>query len=200
MPVFINRAAFNDIASWQKALGVDLNAQKAIVDPNGRVLAYAQTGGMIAPQRYELTPGTKIFRFGVIERGALGVAAGPWWVERAELDQLIRFAETWDLTLGAAVRYLCLVPPEWSDITLLVRVRVERPLLAWRGLANSVVTPAAGGGPPVRLPHQNDVAARRVYQLFVPGLDAPGITQTAIAIENDYPLDRGDSRRGFLYL
>jgi hypothetical protein len=52
----------------------------------------------------------------------------------------------------------------------------------------------------VRLPHQNEIAARRLAQVFVPGLDEPGALGAAIQIENDYPLDAAESRRGFLYL
>ena len=83
----------------------------------------------------------------------------------------------------------------WSGTALLIRARAVAPLLAWRGLANSVVTKASDGGPAVRMPQQNEIAARRVHQLFIPGLDGG-----ALSIEQDYPLDKESSRRGFLYL
>ena len=73
------------------------------------------------------------------------------------------------------------------------------PLLAWRGLAMSVVTPARGGGPHVKLPHQNDIAARRLHQLYIPGLGEPS-AGGALHVEQSYPLDQQASQRGFLYL
>ncbi|HLW90253.1 MAG TPA: hypothetical protein VKS78_02985 [Roseiarcus sp.] len=200
MPYFVNQTAFDDPNNWRRAQGVDLNPKNAIVDPRGNVLAYAQTGGMIAPSRFALTSGQKIYRFGGAGRTTRDVATGAWWVEQRQFEILLSFAQTHDLALGMAVRLLCLAPPEWSDISLLVRARIVRDLLAWRGLANTVVIPATAGNPTVRLPHQNEIAARRLAQLFIPGLDGPGTARAAIQIENDYPLDAEASRRGFLYL
>ena len=200
MPQFANQVAFDDPASRQRALGVDLNPLNAIVDPRGAVLAYAQTGGMLSPQRVELAPGAAIYRFGGAGRPAEQIAAGAWWVERAEFEKLLSFAQTHEVGLGLAVRLLCLVPPEWSDISLLVRARVQRDLLAWGGLANTAIVSAGDGGPLVRLPERNVIAARRLRQLFIPGLDAPGMTRAAIQIESDTALDPNESLRGFLYL
>jgi hypothetical protein len=197
---FSNQSAFDNPRSRMAAAGADLRASNAITDPRGRVLAYAQTGGMLSPTRFEIAPGVKLFRFGNSAAGTARVAGGSWWVEQAALEKLVRFAQVWDLSVGAAMRFLCLVPPEWSEASLLVRARAVKPLLAWRGLANTVVTPATGGGPAVRMPHQNDIAERRLFQLFVPGLsDDPGV-QAALAIEQEYRLDAAASKQGFLYL
>ena len=195
---FINQAAFNDPRTRQMAMGVDLRPNKAITDPQGRVLIYVQTGGMLNPSRYELNPGTIVFRFGATSAGAENVAKGGWWVEKPEFEKLFAFAQKWNIAIGMAMRALCLVPPEWSDVTLLVRARVTDPLLAWRGLANSVATPAAAG-PMVTMPHQNDISERRVNQLFVPGLAALPQTSPGLRVEQQYPLDARDSLRGFLY-
>jgi hypothetical protein len=197
---FVNRAAFDDPKSRQAAMGVDFRTQNAVLDPNGRVLFYAQTGGVLNPQRFELAPGDGVFRFGSSSAGPQKVAKGGWWLQKAEFERLVNFANVWSIAVGMAARALCLVPPEWSDMTLLVRGRVSDPLLAWRGLANAVVTPAAGGGPPVRMPTQNDIAARRVHQLYVPGLADLGSFAPGIRVEQDYPLDKRESLRGFLYL
>jgi hypothetical protein len=83
-------------------------------------------------------------------------------------------------------------------LTLLVRARVFRPLLAWRGLANSVTLPTELGET-MHLPNWNDIAGRRLHQLFVPGLaDLP--RGDALQLEQAYPLDAEDSLRGFLYV
>jgi hypothetical protein len=200
MSVFVNQAAFNDPASRSRALGFDFNPNRAIVDSSRHVLAYAQSGGMLSPQRWQLDSGETIYRFGGAGRTPEAVSRGAWWVQRREFERLLSFAQTHELGIGMAVRLLCLVPPEWSDIGLLVRARVQRSLLAWRGLANTAVIPATSGGGGVRLPHQNEIAARRLHQPYIPGLDAPGMTRSAIHIENNYLLDPAESVRGFLYL
>ena len=195
---FANQRAFDAPQSRQMAMGVDLRPANAITDARGQVLAYQQTGGMLAPARHELKAGDHLFRFGAVAAGAQRVATGGWWLDRDGFATIERFAQVWDLSLGMAMRMLCLVPPEWSDASLLIRARVAEPLLAWRGLANSVITPAAGPIPGnVRMPHQNDIAARRLHQLFVPGLaDAPA----ALRVEASFPLDPAAGTRGFLYL
>lgn len=200
MTVFANERAFNDPASRHRAAGVDLDARRAIVDPRGEVLAYAQTGGILDPKRYELAPGLKIYRMSEARRGVEKAAAGAWWVEQPEFDKLMSFAQKHNLGVGLAARLLMLVPPEWSDLSLLVRARVRQDILAWRGLANTVVVAATTGRPAVRLPHQNEIAARRLNQLYIPGLGEPDISGAAIQIENDYRLNPNESLRGFLYL
>lgn len=196
---FPNQSHFDDPDNFRRAQGADVRPKSAITDSKGNVLAYVQTGGIMMPQRHELGAGTHVFRFGNIADGARGVAAGSWWIDRAGLDKIIRFGQVWDLSVGMAMRMLCLVPPEWSDATLLVRARLSRPLLAWRGIGNSVVTSANDNGPQVRMPHQNDIAARQLHQLFIPGLYGDAAVQAALQIEQSYPLDKAEGVRGWLY-
>lgn len=197
---FRNQSFFDNPDNYRRAQGVDLRPKSSITDSKGNILAYTGTGGMIMPQRHELNTGTHVFRFGDINAGAYGVAAGSWWIDRQGLDKIIRFGQVWDLSVGMAMRMLCLVPPEWSAATLLVRARVVEPLLAWRGLGNSVVTPAPDKGPQVRMPHQNDIAARQLHQLFIPGLYDNASVQAALQIEKSYPLDKAEGTRGWIYL
>ena len=193
---FANAIAFNDPASRLEATGC--NVSNPIVDPRGNVLGYVQTGGMLAPQRYELQPGANLYRFAGPGPSPLEAAKGRWWVEQREFEKLLAFAQTHGVGIGVAMRILCLVPPEWNKATLLIRARVVRDLLAWRGLANSVITRMEKPGGLVSLPHQNEIAARRLHQLFIPGLgDA---MPAPITVENSYSLDIEDSVRGFLYL
>ena len=200
MPMFANAAAFDDPKSRLRAMGSDLSAARAIVDAHGHVLAYARTGGMIAPTRFELHAKETIYRFGSSTLAPRAVATGGWWIHKREFEQLLRFANTHGIFVGLAMRLLCLVPPEWSDAGVLVRARVARSLLAWRGLANSVVTPAAGGRGVVNMPHQNEISARRVHQLFIPGLSDVSALDPAISIEHVFRLDPNHARQGFLYL
>ena len=93
-----------------------------------------------------------------------------------------------------------LIPPELSDMTRLVRVQVYRPLLAWSGLGNSVVTDAGDGLGSVRLPAQNHNPARRLKQLYIPGLWKPGAAQAALTYGSDFTFTKDEGLRGFLYL
>jgi len=154
---------------------------------------------MLSPTRFALTPGTAIYRFGG-KRSPREIGKGAWWLERREFEQLINFANAHGISVGLAMRLLCLVPPEWNDASVLVRARVAQPLLAWRGLANTVVTPASEGTGFVRMPHQNELSARRLHQLHIPGLNERGAVDPLISLEHVFHLDPGDSARGFLYL
>ena len=199
MTTFANQSAFSSPDSHARARGANLNPNQAITDPSGRVLAYVQTGGMLGPQRHELPEGTTLYRFGG-NAAAQSIAKGAWWIERREFEKLFSFANSHELALGMAVRILCLVPPEWSDMARLVRARVARPLLAYRGLANSVMVGKSDGLGAVRLPHQNEIAARRLHQLFIPGLGDAGTGGSAIVVEQDWQLDPQSGRRGWLYV
>src|SRR3569833_309821 len=182
---FRNAAAFNNPSSRMLASGMDLRKSSAIVDHRGNVLAYAHTGGIIAPTRFEVAPGVKLYRFGNVTAGVRRVAGGSWWLEQDALEKLVSFAQVHELSVGVALRYLSLVPPEWSDVTLLIRARPNVPLLAWRGLANSVEAKANDSEPTTKKKQQNKKAAHRNHQLFIPGLD-PG----ALSIEQDFALDK----------
>lgn len=195
---FANIADFERPASRLMAMGHDLRQQKAIVDVKGNVLAYAQTGGILNPSRHVLSAGDIIFRFGGAGAPVQKVATGSWWIERSQFEKLIAFSNTHGVAVPVATRLLALVPPEWSDMGLLVRARVRRALLAWRGLGNSVVVPKKDGLGNVNLPHANEIGARRLLQLFVPGLSTPGID--ALTIEGSWTFTPGQARDGWLYL
>lgn len=182
------------------AAGVNLSAARAIVDAQGRVLARAQTGGMISPQRHAVAQGARLFRFGSNRHTPREVAHGGWWLEAREFERLVSFANTHGIYLGLAMRLLCLVPPEWNDATQLVRAHAACSLLAWRGLANTVVTPIAGGLGTLRLPHANGISERRLHQLYIPGLAEASRLEPAMAIERVFALDPKSSVEGFLYL
>ena len=198
MSSFANAAQFAGATPFERASG----AGSAIVDPQGNVIGHVMTGGIIDPKRCELQPGNILFRFGASGTPPMDVAKGPWWLESVAFDKAVSFANTHEINVGLAVRLLCLVPPEWSDLGTLIRVATRRPLLAYRGFGNSVVVPIKGGLGTLRLPHQNDIAARRVYQLYIPGLVAPDskLRTDIITVEKSWKIDPRESMAGFLYL
>jgi hypothetical protein len=200
MSMFANQKAFDQPASRMAATGINLSPNRAIVDAQGRVLAHAQTGGMMGPQRHAVSMGTRLFRFGSSRQTPREVAHGSWWLEAREFERLVSFANAHRIYLGLAMRLLCLVPPEWSDATQLVRAHAAASLLAWRGLANTVVAPIAGGLGTLRLPHANEISERRLHQLYIPGLSEASPLTPSISIERVFALDPKSSVEGFLYL
>jgi hypothetical protein len=200
MSMFANQAAFDRPESRAAAAGINLSPSQSIVDLQGRVLAHARTGGMINTQRDTMWNGTRLFRFGRSTQSPQEVARGGWWIEAREFERLVSFANAHGIYLALAMRLLCLVPPEWNDATQLVRARVARGLLAWRGLANTVVTPIANGLGTLRLPHLNEISERRLHQLYIPGLAEQSPIEPAIAVERVFVLDPKTSVEGFLYL
>jgi len=184
----LNEADFADPASLLAAMGHSTRPEDRIwLDPSGRTSLAPRTGGMIGPVRCEVKDGSVIYRFGSQFGTPEQTMTGGWWIERRELDQLIRFAEVNERTLGYAVRLLCCVPPEWgAALNLLVSVRTRGPLAAWRGLANSASAsdrmaragsrPAAprGGFTRTDIDARNDIAAWRLHQLYIPGTRREG--------------------------
>jgi hypothetical protein len=45
----------------------------------------------------------------------------------------------------------------------------------------------------------NEISARRLHQLFVPGLAALPRIKPGLRVEQEYPLDARESLRGFVY-
>ncbi len=197
---FINQNDFNDPQSLMRARGVDPNPDRAFSDTDGNPLFYAKTGGIMNPKRHELPLGTVLFRFGSSKASVPDLMSGCWWIEQTEFRKMLSFAHQHNLPAGAAMRQLALVPPEWSDMTRLVRASVKRELLAFRGLGNSVHIDTGDGLGVVNMPHQNDNPARRMNQLYIPGLWQPGAANAALSYGSDFTFSAEESMRGFLYL
>ena len=196
----INARAFENPQMWLWAQGVDTNEDNAVVSTNGQVLFYSKTGGMMKPRRHVLQEGDVIYRFGASGKSVQDLMQGAWWIAQPEMEKLLSFAQQHRVGVGVAVRALALVPPQWSDLGRLIRVRVRRRLLAMRGLGESVhIAPKDELGT-VSLTHQNHNPARRLYQLFIPGLSEPGFTNRVFEFGNVYDIDPEESIRGFLYL
>ena len=172
MPAAANEADFEDPLSRRCALGEQVG-REIFLDPSGHERLAVVNGGIIDPVRYDLPRNTRIYRFATFERGVAHGIGGGWWVERRELEQLIRFAQAKDRTLAYAVRLLCAVPPEWGGaLNFLIAARTREPLACWRGLGRSAVATSRDGGPKTRsaIEIRNDIASLRLPQVFIPGL------------------------------
>ena len=204
--MFANQAAFNNPQSRMQALGMDTRAEKAIVNAQGQPMIYAQTGGMIHPTRYEIAQGSGLYRFGASHVSTERLVTGGWWMDKPCFEKLCRFAQLNNTSVAMAARLYCCVPPEWSDMGQLVRARAVEPLLAYRGLGNDVDIPHPDGKARVRMTAHNNIAARRLHQLFIPGLweiakqtperRIPGALQPVRV----FKIRKEDAAKGWLYL
>jgi hypothetical protein len=200
---FLNQAAFDDPSSFELATGQNLDPRTSFTDPSGKILFRAQTGGIISPERFEIPEGETLHRFASGSKDALSAMAGGWWVEGHAFERILRFARINELTDPMAARILLGVPPEWQDMGIMVRARVRRPILAWRGLANTVITPHKDGGPMVTMLHQNANSERRLHQLFIPGMadyGGRGLSSEAFSLEGEWRFSKAEALRGWIYV
>jgi hypothetical protein len=200
---FLNQAAFDEQKSYELATGQNPDARTAFADASGNILFRAQTGGMISPERAVIEEGSTLHRFADSHKDAQGTMAGGWWIARHEFDRILRFAQINELTDPMAARILLGVPPEWGDMGIMVRVRVRGPVLAWRGLANTVIVPHRDGGPKVQMLHQNANAERRINQLFIPGMvgaEDQSLAREAFQFEGEWRFSKAEAMRGWLYV
>lgn len=190
---FENQQSFDNPQSWLRATGRD--PSRPVISTNGVALFYVKNGGMMSPSRYELPPDTVLYRFGAAAASVDDLKSGAWWIERRELDKLLSFGSQHGISVGMAARSLCLIPPGWSDLGQLISVRARLPLLGMRGLADSVHNVDGAN-----MPHPNTNPARRLHQIFIPGLYQSGLADLVFSVINVYSLDVNESMRGWLYL
>jgi hypothetical protein len=192
--IAVNEQDFANPISRRLAICESPGLAQIWLDPRGRETRIIATGGMVDPVRYEIEPGTTLYRFASYLDGVEGAMRGGWWIERQQLDHLIRYGEINGKTLGYAVRILCCVPPEWGGaLNFVIRVKATRLLAAWRGLANTAVAPSKrlNGMSPVGvsttvIATRNDIAALRVPQLFIPGTRGDGATGAMFSFEGQW--------------
>jgi hypothetical protein len=193
-----NEKYFIDPNSRNVALGLQTGGKEILLNPQGTETYAYQNGGIINPTRFDIDPGTPIFTFTTVTTELRYMLGRDFWVDRTGLDQIIRFSQVNDVSMGRAVRMLCCVPIEWgSKLNFLVAARTKVTLAAWRGLASSaaastdLVSPAGRsiGTASSATPARNDIASWRCWQLCIPGLKAIGADATAwLALEGQYQL------------
>lgn len=176
-----------------------------------------RNGGMRAPKPRPIPPATTLIRFGGFrdgaspnrtqeqnedhtkrdnkERGsgpqyfARQVAAGEWWLDEFRFNLITAWANARGESISYAVRRLCAVPEEWSDMSYLVKARTRSPLMAYAGYGRPADT---GNG---RIDPRHDTKID-IEQLFIPGLASPDLCKKAIFIFEDQFLASEMSRKG----
>lgn len=177
----------------------------------------AGEGGIISPRRYDIPAGTTLVRFGAFRDGAdkdrtpeqnanpalrsaterasgplyFGklVASGAWWLEWPAYKAIEQYADRIGEAVAYAVREVCAVPPEWSDMSFVIQGTTRSPLVAYAGIGRVVnarsgrIDPSAPGKP-------------RIDQLFIPGLSYPDLNKQAIIVHSHGPLDPAMAVKG----
>ncbi len=160
-------------------------------------------GGLVSTRSEYIPGGTVLVRFGGLKATKIkdeqtglvkqtwtapqyfgpGAAAGAWWLDLTAYKAIERYADAIGESVTYAVRQVCAVPAEWSDLSYVVQGRTRSPLMAWAGLGRSVmakdgtiIDPLAPGKP-------------QIEQYFIPGMWDPDFNKAAIFISHHGPLD-----------
>ena len=153
-------------------------------------------GGLISTRSHLIPPGTRLVRFAGLREGRTaplyfgqGAASGVWWMEWGAYKAIERYADKIEESVTYAVRQVCAVPAEWSDLSYVVQGTTRSPLMAWAGMGRSVMS---GQG----IIDPLDRGKPKIEQYYIPGLSDPDLNKKAIFISHHGPLDPGMSREG----
>lgn len=129
------------------------------------------TGGIANPQPTRLLTGHYHYRFASSSARRTSQLGGGWWLDFENLNLVQRFAADNGYSLREAARLMLALPYAWTEVDLLVRALLIKPLRAWTGAGKPAQGANAGPDRGTRwIPTQHVV----VRQLYVPGLAAPG--------------------------
>lgn len=143
-------------------------------------LDWNNNGGILAPVRAELDAGTRLVRFGRILPW-LSIAGG-WWLEWSAYRRVEAFADRYRLPVQVALRLLCCIPPEWSELNVVIEARTIAALLAYRGPGAPVRVTNKASGQMSFMAATADAAGEMVPQLFIPGMGSPDLRRDAILL------------------
>ncbi|MEM8725073.1 MAG: hypothetical protein AAGE86_06090 [Pseudomonadota bacterium] len=194
--VAINQEAFDRPETLKLASGQQLGRLRHFDHGDGYSPDGGLNGGIVAPKRLLIPAGTTLVRFGGSPwRDARPfvpkVASGEWWLDWPNYRTVERHADKLGESVAYAIRHLCAVPDDWSDMSFLIQGVTRSPLLAYTGEGRAAVTktatidPRAAGKP-------------RLDQLFIPGLSSPDLRKQAILIRGQTFLDPAMSKAGAL--
>lgn len=200
----INQRWFDFPSSIERARGD--TTKGALVDPNGKIILKFTNGGISAPQPWVVPAGSFIARFGskrlgprtnLSAGGLFAMAAeGEWWLDRVNFERVKAFAQSKGVGLPVAVRLLCCVPLEWSDLDLLIEAQTKQELRAYRGLANPARIQRAGYSE--NLPAIPDHRGQMISQLYIPGLTSGDVRHDALMVNRQQFLSPELGRTGYV--
>jgi hypothetical protein len=139
-------------------------------------------GGILNPLRVRVRPGQYLYRFASSSTPHPFRPRGCWWVEYEVATKIARFVREQHATPRDAARYFLALPWSWTKVDRLVRALLVAEIDAYRGEGK----PAAGV-------QDRDAGTRfippqhiqELFQLFIPGMDAPDVATRAFADVTD---------------
>ncbi|MFL0357300.1 hypothetical protein ACI5KX_12575 [Erythrobacter sp. GH1-10] len=190
----INQEYFDRPETLQMARGKQLGRLTHFPDGDRYSNNGGRNGGMRAPKPRLIAPSTLLVRFGGspyrdARPFAAKVASGEWWLDDFRFKVLEAWANARGESITYAVRQLCAVPDEWSDMSYVVKARTRSPLMAYTGYGR----PATAGKTRIDPRHDHRVD---IEQLFIPGLASPDLRKAAIIVYEDRFIDPGMSGKG----
>jgi len=194
--VAINQEAFDRPQTLMMARGQQLGRLRHLPAGDGYSPDGGLNGGIIAPKRHLIPAGTTLVRFGGSPwRDARPfvpkVASGEWWLDWPNYKVVEAYADKLGESVAYAVRHLCAVPDDWSDMSFLIQGTTRSPLLAYTGEGREAVTKTSTIDP-------RSAGKPKLDQLFIPGLSSPDLRKRAILINGQTFLDPAMSKRGAL--
>ena len=194
---YINQRWFDQPGTLARAMGF----------PTPKPIGYQgeedgrKNGGITSWHRFVLPSGTTIIRFGqkrLSERrpslsasGLFGGAIqGEWWLEQAEFLRIERYAAEDKISVGLAMRRLCVIPDEWSSLDILIKAQLKQPLISYRGSPNPAFS-RSGGQQKI----ERDNHHYLIKQLFIPGLGNGDVVHDALMIGQQEFRHQKEARR-----
>lgn len=188
---FANQYFFDRPDALPVARGMDQSSY--LYQADGTV-HWIRNGGIVHPVRHEIPTGSRLIRFGkILPHFAL---QGGWWLEWAAYKQVETFAVQNKISVQLACRLLCCVPPEWSQMTVVLQVRTIAPLLAYRGnpalveivdrneRVGKIIVPESLRKPVVnKMAIVRDANNNLVPQLYIPGTASADMRRDAMLVE-----------------
>lgn len=133
--------------------------------------------GIVDPQPTVVERGL-IFRYGASVENA---RTGGWWLDANQHQRVEAWAAAHSLSVPLAARVLSGVLHEWgkhsimkSNMRILVRAEVRQPLRAYAGIAK-VQTHVDENGRVEGIDPVSALTGFAIVQLYIPGLDQPGL-------------------------
>jgi len=119
-------------------------------------------GGMMNVTPVKLLTHMKIYRFASAGKSDDDVYSSPWWFGVSAYEALEAWATHEKRTLRDEARLRLAVPPEWSNMDVLLCATIRQPLSAWSGTPRTARTKKGQRYGPAWTPD------RSMTQLYIP--------------------------------
>jgi len=121
--------------------------------------------GLLTLSKTNLFPGMVIYRFADTTRPQR-YYTGPWWISLTPFESLKKYADIRGQPLKSAARQCLAVNMRWSNMDILLKVRVKERLSAWSGTPRTQAVKIEAKYSGMNLKPDRDIT-----QLFIPGLN-----------------------------